>query len=63
MNKVFIIGGAGKVGRRLAQQLTTRGHQAFVMHRDPKQAEELQALGAHSVLGSLLELDAGGWPS
>lgn len=59
MTNIFIIGGAGKVGRRLAQQLARRGHRALAMHRDPRQAEELEALGAQSVLGNLLELDAG----
>jgi len=59
MSKVFIIGGAGKVGRRLAQRLAERGHRAFAMHRDAEQAKELEALGAHPVLGSLLELDVG----
>lgn len=58
MSKVFIIGGAGKVGRRLARQLAERGHQPNAMHRDPQQATELEALGAHSVPGSLLDLDA-----
>lgn len=58
MSKVFIVGGAGKVGRRLAKKLVARGHQAFAMHRDPKQVEELAALGAQSVIGSLLDLDA-----
>ena len=60
MSKVFIVGGAGKVGRRLAQRLSQRGHQALALHRKPEQAQELQALGARPVLGSLLELDADG---
>lgn len=60
MSKVFIVGGAGKVGRRLAQRLSLRGHQTVALHRKPEQAQELQALGARPVLGSLLELDAAG---
>lgn len=58
MSKVFIVGGAGKVGRRLSQRLSQRGHQALALHRNAEQAEELQALGATPVLGSLLNLNA-----
>ena len=50
MSKVFIVGGAGKVGRRLAQRLSQRGHQALALHRKPEQAQELQALGALSLI-------------
>ncbi|MQB07912.1 SDR family NAD(P)-dependent oxidoreductase [Agrobacterium tumefaciens] len=60
MAKVFIVGGAGKVGRRLIRQLTDRGHQALALHRHPNQAEELSFIGATPVAGSLLELDAPG---
>lgn len=63
MSKIFIVGGAGKVGRRLSQRLAGRGHVALALHRDPKQAEELESLGAKSVLGSLLELDTFGLAS
>jgi len=58
MTKVFIIGAAGKVGRRLVRQLADRGHQPCALHRKPEQGDELKALGATSVAGSLLELDA-----
>ena len=60
MKKTFIIGGAGQIGRRLAQQLAERGHQPMAMHRSPEQAEALSAFGANPVLGDLLELDAHG---
>ncbi|MCO5787930.1 NAD-dependent dehydratase [Pseudomonas sp. G11-1] len=60
MQKIFIIGGAGKVGRYLARQLAQRGHEARTLHRNAQQADELQALGAVPVLGNLLELDADG---
>ncbi len=60
MSKVFIVGGAGKVGRRLAGQLAARGHEPRALHRYPEQAAELKALGATPVAGSLLELDADG---
>ncbi len=57
MKKVFIVGGAGKVGRRLAQLLTTRGHEPRSLYRHAEQAVELKGLGAIPVLGSLQELD------
>lgn len=57
MSKVFIIGAAGKVGRRLVKQLVGRGHQATALHRNPEQGSELAALGATPVKGNLLELD------
>jgi len=58
MSRVFIIGAAGKVGRRLAHQLVERGHQTVALHRNPEQSGELKAIGAVPVSGSLLELDA-----
>lgn len=57
MTQAFIVGGAGKIGRRLAQQLHVRGHRALSLYRTPDQAAELQQLGAVPVLGNLLELD------
>ena len=57
MTQAFIIGGAGKIGRRLAQQLHARGHRALSLHRAAEQAAELQQLGATPVQGNLLELD------
>lgn len=57
MNQVFIVGGAGKIGRRLSQQLSSNGHRALALYRNPEQTEELESLGATPVLGSLLELD------
>lgn len=58
MKKVFIVGGAGKVGRRLAQQLAVRGHEPLSLYRHSEQADELKSLGATPVLGSLQELEA-----
>lgn len=58
MSKVFIIGAAGKVGRRLVQQIARRGHEAIALHRNPEQGSELAALGATPVDGNLLELDS-----
>lgn len=57
MKKIFIVGGAGKVGRRLAQLLATRGHEPRSLYRRAEQAVELKGLGAIPVLGSLQELD------
>jgi len=57
MSQVFIVGGAGKIGRRLSQQLSSHGHQALALYRNPEQTEELKSLGAIPVPGSLLELD------
>src|SRR3546814_16742244 len=60
MRKVFIIGGSGKVARRLAQQLAARGHEPRALYRKAEQADGLEALGAVPVQGDLLELDADG---
>ncbi|KLJ00375.1 SDR family oxidoreductase [Luteimonas sp. FCS-9] len=60
MATVFIVGGAGQVGRRLAQRLADRGHVARALHRDSAQAAELEALGATPVAGDLTRLDADG---
>jgi uncharacterized protein YbjT (DUF2867 family) len=58
MSKVFIIGAAGKVGRRLTRQLANREHQPLALHRKAEQSDELRSLGATPVVGNLLELDA-----
>lgn len=57
MRNVFIIGGAGKVGSRLAQKLSEQGHQPRSLYRHQEQKASLHALGAIPVLGNLLELD------
>lgn len=59
MSKVFIIGAAGKVGRRLVKQLVGRGHEAIALHRNPEQGSELADLGATPIEGNLLELKSG----
>lgn len=59
MSKVFIIGAAGKVGRRLVMQLVGRGHEAIALHRNPEQGSELADLGATPIEGNLLELESG----
>lgn len=57
MSKVFIVGGAGGVGRRLVQQLVQRGHEALAMHRKPEQAAALTAVGGKPIAGDLLTLE------
>ncbi|NKY85242.1 NAD(P)-binding oxidoreductase [Nocardia veterana] len=52
--KVFQIGAAGGVGRRLAQQLTARGDQVTGMHRNPDQAAIVSATGATPLIGDLI---------
>ncbi|WP_210251872.1 NAD(P)H-binding protein [Agrobacterium tumefaciens] len=58
MTKVFIVGGGGKVSRRLIRKLAARGHQILALHRKPEDSKELSELGAVAVTGNLLELDA-----
>ena len=58
MSRVFIVGGSGKIAKRLAVLLVERGHDVRAMHRKPEQAEILAKLGATPVSGDLLELDA-----
>ncbi|WP_338726563.1 SDR family oxidoreductase [Shewanella baltica] len=58
MSKVFIVGAAGNVGRRLTQQLAQRGHTPMAMHRHPDQADAIQAAGGVSVLGDITQISA-----
>lgn len=53
---VFIVGGAGKVARRLARLLSEGGHAVRSLHRKPEQARDLAASGAMAVQGDLTEL-------
>ncbi|MDX3119757.1 NAD(P)H-binding protein [Streptomyces scabiei] len=52
--KVFQIGAAGGVGRRLARLLSERGDEVTGMHRDPAQADTIRATGATPVSGDLI---------
>jgi uncharacterized protein YbjT (DUF2867 family) len=58
VSKIFVVGAAGKVGRRLVRQLAGRGHHPLALHRKQEQGDELKLLGSTPVEGSLLELDA-----
>lgn len=53
--KVFEIGAAGGVGRRLAQLLSARGDQVTGMHRNPEQADAVRESGATPVIGDLID--------
>ncbi|MDJ0042918.1 NAD(P)H-binding protein [Pantoea allii] len=57
MNTVFIIGGAGKVGLRLARMLSEKEFTVHALHRHPDQAQVIRQQGAQPVSGSLTELD------
>jgi uncharacterized protein YbjT (DUF2867 family) len=52
--KVFQIGAAGGVGRRLATLLTARGDDVTGIHRRPEQADTIAATGAIPVAGDLI---------
>ncbi|MEU6559676.1 NAD(P)H-binding protein [Nocardia nova] len=52
--KVFQIGAAGGVGRRLATLLTDRGDQVTGMHRNPDQGAVVAASGATPLTGDLI---------
>ncbi|GGV68210.1 NAD-dependent dehydratase [Streptomyces longisporoflavus] len=52
--KVFQIGAAGGVGRRLTQLLTARGDSVTGMHRGPDQGESVREAGGTPVIGDLI---------
>lgn len=52
--KVFQIGAAGGIGRRLAAQLTSRGDIVTGMHRRSTQADVIRASGATPLTGDLI---------
>jgi len=60
MSNVFVIGAAGKVGKRLVKMLSGNGHKVIALHRKPEQAQALQACGADPVPGNLMEMNASG---
>jgi uncharacterized protein YbjT (DUF2867 family) len=51
MRTVFIVGGSGKVARRLAPRLVDEGHRVSSSHRKPEQTTDLAELGATPVTG------------
>ncbi|WP_330286522.1 NAD(P)H-binding protein [Streptomyces sp. NBC_00576] len=52
--KVFQIGAAGGVGRRLTRLLSARGDSVTGMHRGPAQGETVREAGGHPVIGDLI---------
>ncbi len=60
MTGIFIIGGAGGVGRRLGPMLAARGAGVGAMARRPDQLDSLRARGVTPVAGDLTALDAAG---
>ncbi|PIF15114.1 NAD(P)H-binding protein [Candidatus Pantoea floridensis] len=58
MSKVFIIGGAGNIGRRLSSLLATQGHIARPLFRKAEQEQPLRERGAEPVNGDLTRLDS-----
>jgi uncharacterized protein YbjT (DUF2867 family) len=63
MSTIFVIGAAGKVGKRLVALLAARGDRVLAMYRKAEQAEPLRASGAQPVEGDLTRLDAAGLAS
>jgi uncharacterized protein YbjT (DUF2867 family) len=55
---VLVAGGHGKIALRLLRLLAAKGHRARGLIRNPRQAADLEAVGAVPVLGDL-EADAG----
>lgn len=53
--KVFQIGAAGGVGRRLTAMLTARGHEVTGMHRGAEQATVISEAGGMPVRGDLIQ--------
>lgn len=60
MSNVFIIGGAGKIGRRLSKMLASKGHTSRPLYRSVEQESALRLAGAAPVRGNLIELDSEG---
>lgn len=52
--KVFLVGAAGGIGRRLSVRLVDRGDEVTGMHRAPAQADTVQATGATPLTGDLI---------
>ncbi|GII97464.1 NAD(P)H-binding protein [Sinosporangium siamense] len=52
--KVFLIGAAGGIGRRLTRLLAARGDLVTGMHRESAQAETVRAAGAAPLAGDLI---------
>ena len=58
MSRVFVIGAAGKVGKRLINNLRSHGHDVAALHRQQAQSADISEAGAQPVFGNITELDA-----
>lgn len=56
MSNVFIVGGAGNLGRRLSKILVSQGHTARPMYRHSSQEAELAGNNVKPIQGDLLHL-------
>lgn len=54
--KVFLTGGTGFIGGRIAERLRERGDEVSALVRSPGKAEELEAAGCHLFPGDLSDL-------
>jgi uncharacterized protein YbjT (DUF2867 family) len=55
--RVFVIGAAGGIGRRLARALTDRGDEVTGLFRDPDQRDRVVETGARAAVGDLVAAD------
>ena len=56
--KAYITGGTGFIGRALVRRLVERGDEVYALVRSQKGAEEMEAAGAHPVLGDVTEAES-----
>lgn len=55
-SQIFVIGAAGKIGRRLLPRLVKAEHRVIALHRRSEQKQEVEELGAVSHMASLTDL-------
>ena len=53
--RVFLTGGTGYIGSAVLDALVRAGHQVDALVRNSQSAADVQARGAHPVLGDLLD--------
>lgn len=56
MSKIAIIGGHGKIARKLAKLLTGEGHEVSALIRNPDQSDDIRATGARPVIADIENL-------
>ncbi|MEU6511223.1 NAD(P)H-binding protein [Streptomyces sp. NPDC046942] len=57
MAHVFVLGATGGVGSRVVHQLVARGDKTLALHRAPRQAAQLTAVGSTPVMGDLTTME------